>query len=150
MNGARGLLIATAAAFIVGCSVGLMGGILFMRFGGPGPPAGMGPGGMRGMRGERPRSPYFGPERPGMRGGPDRILPELERMLDLSPDQHERMLAILDRARRGHEAMRESVQVWIERELTPAQRERWKQLEERFERSPRGRWPREPRPPDRP
>jgi len=48
VNGTRGLLIATAAAFIVGCSVGLMGGMLFMHFG---PGMHGGPGGRFGSSG---------------------------------------------------------------------------------------------------
>jgi hypothetical protein len=77
-------------------------------------------------------------------------MPLLERTLNLSPAQRERIVAVLDRARREQVAQRESVQVWIERELTPSQRERWKQMELRFERSRRGRWSRGPMPPDRP
>jgi len=78
------------------------------------------------------------------------MLPVLERALSLSPEQHERLVAHLDRARRETAVVRESMQVWIENELTPEQRERWKRMEARFERSRRGRWPREPMPPDRP
>ncbi len=141
MNGTRGLVIAIAAAFVVGCSVGLMGGILFMRFAAPGPP-------MAGLHGPRP--PYFGPAGPGARGGPEQMLPRLERALQLSAEQHDRIVAILDGARHGHAAMRESMHVEIERVLTPEQRERWRKLEERFERPRRGRWSREPMPPDRP
>lgn len=151
MNGTRGLIIATAAAFIVGCSVGLMGGILFMRFAGPGPHGGPMFGGMRGARPpflER-RGPG-GPGRPGIRGGPERWIPWLERELDLSPGQHERIVAVLDRARKEQVAQRESLHVWIERELTPDQRARWKQMENRFERSRRGRGFRGPMQPDRP
>lgn len=145
MNGARGLVIATAAAFIVGCSVGLMGGIVFMRFAAPGPNGERMFGPMRG-----PRPPFLERGGRGMAGGPERMMPVLERALDLSPAQRERIVAVLDRARHHQVALRESVQVWIERELTPAQRERWKQMEQRFERSRRGRWSREPMPPDRP
>ena len=145
MNGARGLVIATAAAFIVGCSVGLMGGILFMRFAAPRP---HGEPMFGAMRGARP--PFFDRGERGMPGGPERMMPGLERALDLSPAQRERIVAVLDRARHQQVAMRESVQVWIERELTPEQRERWKQMEERFERSRRGRWSHGPMAPDRP
>lgn len=142
MNGTRGLVIAVAAAFIVGCSMGLMGGILFMRFG----PAGAHPHWMPGaMHGGPP--PFEG------RGGPghmERMLPMLGRELDLSPEQRERLVRHLDRAREEHGAVRESMRVWIERELTPGQRERWKRLEERFERSRRGPGAGGARTPDRP
>lgn len=137
MNGTRGLVIATAAAFIVGCSVGLMGGILFVHFVAPR---------LHG-RSEFGTERGFGP--PGRGGrGPERMLPELDRALSLTPEQHGRILTALDRARDEQVAVRESVHVWIERELTPEQRERWKQMEERFERTRRGRWSRGPMPPD--
>lgn len=141
MNGVRGLLIAITASFIVGCSVGLVGGIVFMRVAGPPGLAGLRPG-------ENARIRYSGPERRGM-GRPDRVLPALERSLDLSSEQRERLVAQLDRARRHHAALRDSTRIWIERELTPEQRERWRRMEERFERSRPGRGPRG-RPPDWP
>lgn len=142
MNGTRGLIIATAAAFIVGCSVGLMGGILFMRLGGAGMHDGFMPGGRFGgpTRFER----HVGP------GPPEGMLPMLGRELGLSPDQHDRILRQIDRARMRHGAVRESMHVWIERELTPEQRERWKEIEERFDRSRRGSRTRGPRSHDRP
>lgn len=127
MNGTRGLIIATTAAFIVGCSVGLMGGILLTHFGGPrwhGEPR---PGG-RGARFER----RIGP------GPPEGMLPMMERELALTPEQHERIVRLIDRTRAQHAAARESMHVWIGRELTPEQGERWKAMEERFERSRRG------------
>lgn len=145
MNGARGLVIATTAAFIVGCSVGVMAGISFMRFGPPGYHDGPTFGDPRG-----PRPGFLGRGGPGLRGRPERVMPWLEQTLNLSPAQRERIVAVLDRARREQMAQRESVQVWIERELNPTQRERWKQMEARFERSRRGRWSRGPMPPDRP
>jgi hypothetical protein len=141
VNGARGLLIATAAAFIVGCSVGLMGGILFMRFAGPGSHRVF-------MKGER----HGGPPPFARRGGPgppEGMLRMMGRELDLSQDQHDRILQQIDRAGQQHRAVRESMHVWIERELTPEQRERWKRMEERFERSRRGSRSRGPRSHDR-
>ena len=127
MNGTRGLLIATAAAFIVGCSVGLMGGILFMRFGG-GPHGEFMRGGRSAKHGRFERRP----------GPPEGMLPMMARELDLSPEQHDRILRLIDRTREQHAAARESMHVWIDRELTPEQRERWKAMEQRFERSRRG------------
>lgn len=142
MNGTRGLIIATAAAFIVGCSVGLMGGILFMRFGGPGSHGGFGPGGRHG--GPHPF------ERRLVPGPPEGMLRMMVRELDLSPGQHDRILRQIDRARMQHGAVRESMHVWIGRELTPDQRERWNRMEERFERSRHdGRRSRAPRSRDR-
>jgi len=147
VNGTRGLVIATAAAFVVGCSVGLIGGMIFMHFVGPGhgpmfvhgrwgPP----PFEMRGgFRGER----HWGPR-------PEGLMPMLDRELNLSPAQRERIVAQLDRARRQQAAVRESTHVWIERELTPEQRARWKQMEERFEGWRRERRSRSPGAFDRP
>ena len=129
MNGSRGLVIATAAAFIVGCAVGLIGGLLFVHFVAPR------------LHGR----PEFGMARgpgPGRPGGRERLLTEMDQTLSLTPDQHQRVLADLDRARREQVAVRESVHVWIERELNPDQRERWKQMEERFARARRARWSR--------
>jgi Spy/CpxP family protein refolding chaperone len=122
MNGGRGLVIAIAAAFIVGCSVGLMGGILFARFALHGP---------RFMR--------HGPtmmERSGPRG-PERLLSVLDDELKLTPDQHARIVAILDRTRQKGQAVRDSMEAEISRVLTPDQQQRWKDMESRFERSRR-------------
>src|SRR5439155_1050538 len=69
---------------------------------------------------------------PGRPGGRERLLTEMDQTLSLTPDQHQRVLADLDRARHAQVAVRESVHVWIERELNPDQRERWKEMEERF------------------
>jgi len=141
MNGPRGIAIAVAASFIVGCSVGLMGGILFMRYAAPGLHGGIPPRGMPGGRG-----PFFG------RGGADgarheeHMLSLLEEELDLSPEQRERVRARIDAAWRHHVAARDSLHVWLERELTPAQRERWRELEQRLGMPPRGRGPRPPPP----
>lgn len=148
MNGVRGLIIATAAAFIVGCSVGLMGGILFMRLGAPG----VHPGFMAGRMHGRPPSHFGarGPRGPEGERHQERMITHLERELDLTPAQRERIVAQLDRARESHAAVRESMQVWLERELTPAQHERWKQLEARFERSRRGPGSDDPPSPGRP
>ena len=141
MNGTRGLVIATTAAFIVGCSLGLMGGILFMRFGGAGPHGGFMPGGRFG--GPTPFERRVGP------GPPEGMLRMLGRELDLTPEQHDRILRHIDRVREQQGAVRESMHVWIDRELTPEQRERWKAMEERFERSRRGSRFRGPRSHDR-
>lgn len=130
MNGTRGLVIATAAAFIVGCSVGLMGGIIFARF--------MLPGHSMFMRFRGDESRHYG-SGPGRRG-PDRLLPMLDETLKLTPQQHERIVGILDRARASNAAVRDSMQAEISRVLTPEQRARWKEMEDQFERSRRGRF----------
>lgn len=137
MNGTRGLLIATAAAFVVGCSVGLMGGILFMRWAVPGPHARF----ERGMRGGPP--PFMIRRGPGP-GHEERTLSLLERELNLTPEQHVRLIRVLDRARKEREALHDSLKIWLARELTPEQQARWKEVEEhriRSMRERRGRGP---------
>lgn len=136
MNGGKGVLIAAGAAFIVGCSVGLMGGILFMRSALPGSHGKYLSGGMRG--GYPQHFGSRGPRGPEGARHQERMISHLERELDLTPAQRERIVAQLDAARAGHAAVRESMQVWLERELTPGQHERWKKMEARFERSRRG------------
>ena len=127
MNGVRGLVIAIVAAFIVGCSIGMVGGIVFARFvlhpphfavGFRGPGAG-------------------GPGRPGGPHGHGPMLDMLERSLDLKPDQRARIERILEESGRGYAVVRESTHAAIERELTPDQRDRWRQVEERFLRERR-------------
>jgi Spy/CpxP family protein refolding chaperone len=139
VNGTRGVVIATAAAFIVGCAVGLMGGILFARLMLPGPRMFMR------MHGGEPR--FFGPG-PGRPGAGDRLLPMLDETLRLTPQQHERIVGILDRARHSNAAIRDSMEEEISRTLTPEQRAQWKEMEERFERSRHGPGRRISWPPD--
>jgi hypothetical protein len=141
VNGARGLVIAVVAALVVGFSAGLIAGIVFMRIGAPLPPPfaalrHMGPGGVheRGPAGMGPMG--MGP---GSRTGPGGLMARLERELDLTPVQRERILAALRDVRAHHLALRESTHVAIERELTPAQRERWRAMETEYRESWRGR-----------
>jgi Spy/CpxP family protein refolding chaperone len=126
MNGTRGLVIAVVAAFIVGCSAGLVGGILFTRFA-PQTQA----------TGRFERGGQEGPRRggPPRRRGP--TLEMLERRLDLTPEQRQRVEVLLEQSRKGYAQVRESTHAAIERELTPAQREEWKKLETRFPRERR-------------
>jgi Spy/CpxP family protein refolding chaperone len=123
MNGMRGLVIAIVAAFIVGCSAGMVGGILFTRFVMlPSAHVAARPGGPRHGGGQR---------------GPGPMLGMLERRLGLTPDQRQKIEGILEDSRHGYATVRESTHAAIERELTPAQREQWRQLEERFPRERR-------------
>src|SRR5262245_37477388 len=136
MNGGRGLVIGILAAFILGCSLGMVSGILFARLTlGPWGPPHWGHGG----------PPPGGPPR-----GPGPMLEMLERDLDLTPDQRDRIERILDESRRGYAVVRESTHAAIERELTPAQRDQWKQMEERFLRERRRGFGRPPWRGDRP
>ena len=148
MNGTRGLIIAIAAAFIVGCSVGLMGGIVFSRL------VGYGPGPPFGRHGGPPV--FFERSFPGGPSRGERVFTYMSREIDLNPEQRKRIEVLIDNARRQHEAVRESTEAALDRELTPAQRARWRGLEQemgmhrRREGPPPGEPGREGPPPDRP
>ena len=135
MNGNRGLVIAIAAALIAGCAAGMVGGILLARFGMI--PAMHYAGGPRGPHGGGPR-------------GTGSMLERMGRDLDLTAEQRERIEDILEESRRGYAVVRESTHAAIARELTPAQRERWTQMEERFLRERRRGFGRPPWRGDRP
>jgi hypothetical protein len=122
MNGTRGLVIAMLAAFIVGCSLGMAGGIVFARF--------------VVTPQTHQLSRLFGPG-PGAPHGQAPVLGMLERRLRLTPEQKDRVDKILEDSRRGYAVVRESTSAAIERELTPGQRDEWKQMEERFLRERR-------------
>ena len=74
----------------------------------------------------------------------------MEHRLDLTADQKTRVERILEESRRGYAQVRESTHAAIARELTPAQREEWKQMEERFLRERRHGFGRPPWRGDRP
>jgi len=78
------------------------------------------------------------------------MLERLEHDLDLTPDQRDRIERILEESRRGYAVVRESTHAAIARELTPAQGEKWKQMEERFLRERRRGFGRPPWRGDRP
>jgi Spy/CpxP family protein refolding chaperone len=127
VNGARGLVIAVLASFLVGCSMGLMGGILIARFV---------------LHPPSPRLAWRHPE-PGMRPrGP--VLEMIERRLDVTAAQRARIEAILDSSRVAYAAVRESTHAALRRELRPEQRGALDRMEARIMRERRGG---EPRPP---
>jgi len=134
MNGRRGLVIGILAAFVVGCSLGMVGGILCARFG---------------VNRWGHAAGHGGP-REGGHGGPGPMLEMMEHRLDLTADQKVRVERILEESRRGYAQVRESTHAAIARELTPAQREEWKQMEERFLRERRHGFGRPPWRGDRP
>ena len=148
------IIISLLATFLIGCSLGLMGGMLFTHLLAthehwrPGmPPGHEGPwrfGGARGPGG--PRVPG-GAEGPGPQLG--EALPRLEWALDLTPEQLARIQPKVLATRREFAAVRESLRIRIESELTPAQRERWRQMqhERGFPGEPRGPWGRAHRAP---
>ena len=112
----------------------MVGGIVFTRFVMP-----------RAGHFSGPFGPHFG--RPH---GPGPMLDMLERRLDLRPEQRDRIERILETSRQGYAVVRESTHAAIERELTPEQREQWRQVEERFLRERRRGFGRPPWREDRP
>lgn len=136
------IVLALVAAFLIGASVGLMGGIFFT------------------LQTHRPPGPFFEGRGRGM-GGPGvfervggevgrrvvrnvRVMTHLRGALDLSDEQVARIEPLVERSHAAMGAERESLRVRIERVLTPGQRERWRRLEARRgfpgeTRGPRGR-----------
>jgi hypothetical protein len=135
MNGTRGLVIAVAAALLVGFSLGMVGGIVFMRFAWPGRPH------LAVLPHVFPGGP--GPGLPGLHGpdgglGPGRLLAHLERTLDLTPAQREAVRETLRQARERRVAMHESTRVAIERVLTEKQRAEWRRMEQLYQHDRHG------------
>ena len=142
------IIISLLAMFLSGAALGLMGGIYFSHrmhakaMGLPDPPHGgmflgrpfAGPGG--GPGGPR------GPGRRGMRDPIEDVLPRLTRMLELSPEQVERIAPKVSATRGQFAAVRESLHARIESELTPEQIKRWREMRERMDHPgrPRGPW----------
>ena len=124
MSERRNLVIAIVVAFVFGIAggmIGTLGTIAAMHHGGR-PFFSHGKrvhveGGPRGVRGERGRP------------SPERMI---FRQLDLTDEQRTRIEEILDSARPRYAAVRESTRAEIDRVLTPEQRAKWKELEERF------------------
>ena len=66
---------------------------------------------------------------PGGRPPLEQVLPRLARELDLKPDQIERIRPKVVESQKQFEAARESLRSRIDVELTPAQRQRWHDME---------------------
>jgi Spy/CpxP family protein refolding chaperone len=115
-------VVAVVAAFFIGCSAGLIGGVALARFVGP----------------HSPRAEWREGGRGRMPGRESMLVPRLAQALDLTDAQRVKIEALFERARHDHEAVRDSVRAAIERELTPEQLSRWRKIESRFPRSPRG------------
>lgn len=129
MNERRNLIIAIVVAFVFGLAGGVTGTLATIAIahhhgGRPIFAGGRHPGDAGEWRRGR------GPGRPGMRGrpGPERVLNQL----DLSAEQRPRIEEILDAARPRYAAVRESTRAEIDRVLTPAQRAKLKELEDRY------------------
>ena len=130
------IVLALVSALCLGSAFGFMGGVVFSRavlrhHDGP---SLIEHGRRFGRRG--------GPDGPGDHGvpSPRNILPHLQRMLDLTPEQSEAIRVEIEGTRGDFARVRDSLHARIERHLTPAQREEWRaQMRERIPGEPRGR-----------
>lgn len=122
------IVIALVATFLIGASLGLMGGIFFAMH-------------QRPFRAELRAGGAFhpgpGPE-PGLLGPPDRrvmrhvmVMPRLREALDLTDAQAAAIEPLIEQTHRTMGEARDSLRARIERVLAPEQRERWRRLEER-------------------
>lgn len=117
----RATVIALVVAFVLGLSLGINGGLFLGHHFSPPPPwAERGPGG-------------HGPRRGGPEGPP---LERIARLLDLTPEQHERIRARIDSTRSRTRDLHDTLRAAIEAELTPEQRSRWRALQPRHRRHP--------------
>ena len=131
------MIVAVISALCLGVSLGFMGGVMFSHHL-------LGGGGLHGMdfghhgwRGFRHGAP--GP--PGV-PSPRAIVPHLTRMLDLTPAQADAIRGEIERTRGDFAQVRDSLHVRIERHLTPAQRDKWREVSrERNFDGPGGRDP---------
>lgn len=123
------IVIALVATFLIGASLGLMGGIFFAMH-------------QRPFHAEWRAGGAFrpGPGRePGLLGRVvDRrvlrhvaVMPRLREALDLTDAQAAEIEPLIEATHRTMGEARDSLRARIERVLTPEQRERWRRLEER-------------------
>jgi hypothetical protein len=126
----RKWILGLIAAFLFGVTCGAVGalGVVALYHQRPGPPPFLSadPGF---ERGDRARKGRRGDRREGRRPPMERLL---TRHLDLSDGQRAAVARILDSARPRYAAIRESTHAEIDRILTPEQRDRLKQFEDRF------------------
>lgn len=128
------IVVALVATFLIGASLGLMGGILFSMSQRP----------PRALWVERAPSMRGAGRSPAMEGRLPRhlrVLPRLRKALDLTDAQVARVESLVVQTHASMETSRDSLRARIERVLTPAQRERWRRLEaeHRFPGESRGR-----------
>jgi len=139
MNGSRGMILAVSASLIVGCAIGLICGVLFARsmFSVPHPPFGGEHGFGRGPR------------------GPAMVMGYLERELNLSKDQSDKIEKLVSASRADVDSIRAETRQQILQVLTPEQRTKWERMDRRmFHHGGPPRGPGEPGdeppPPDKP
>lgn len=117
------IVLAVVSAMFMGVALGFMGGIFFSHHmtmrGEPGWP----------MRMHGPRGMMHGPGRPFMGPPPaEVVMPQLNRMLDLTPEQRSAIRAELEQTSDHMAIERDSLRARIERHLDPAQRKRFDRM----------------------
>jgi hypothetical protein len=127
------LVLSLVVATLLGCAMGFIGSVIMARA----------------TFGEMP--PMFAHRDhggPGGPGGPENHGARFERLahaLDLTPEQVARLKPRVEATRKQFDALRDSMHAQIDRELTPAQREKFKKLQAMrpFPRPghDRGAWP---------
>jgi len=118
-----GFIIALAAALLSGVSLGLIAGILSVKY----VLRAWTPYAMEHHRGPGGPGDHGGPGGPGGPGGVPPGVLRLERELDLNQAQRDSVEAIVQRSHARFEAMRDSLRHQIEAQLTPKQREQWRE-----------------------
>jgi len=124
------LIVAMISALCLGSALGFAAGVVFSHHA------------MGLERHFEPRGERFG--RRGPPGEPSAriIVPHLVRMLDLTPEQASAIRGEVEATRTDFAQVRDSLHARIERHLTPAQRDRWREMvEERPPGAPRGHDP---------
>jgi hypothetical protein len=125
------VIVAMISALCIGMAFGFTGGVLFSHH-------------ALGMRPRLEGRPARF-ERRGPPGEPSArsIVPHLVRMLDLTPEQADSIRGEVEASRADFAQVRDSMHARIEHHLTPAQRDRWREMvKERPHGAPRGRDPR--------
>jgi hypothetical protein len=135
------LVLAVVSALCMGMAFGFVGGVVFSRHVLHG-----GSGFARMFERHFDHGGRFGMQRRGGLPSPRTIVPRLQRMLDLTPAQADAIRGEIERTRGDFAQVRDSLHARIERHLTPAQRDRWREMvKEGPPGEPRGRDPRHDR-----
>jgi len=126
------VIVAMVSALCTGLALGFAGGVLFSHHAlGIGPPMA-----------ERGFPRHGPPGEPSART----IVPRLVRLLDLTPGQADSIRKEVEASRADFAQVRDSLHARIERHLTSAQRDKWRDMvRERHSETPRGRDPRSSR-----
>ncbi len=128
------MIVAAISALCLGIALGFMGGVMFSRH--------MLLDGRHPEMGSGRRSWHMfhhGPQGPPGTPSPRMLMPRLQRLLDLTPEQADAIRAEIERSRGDFAQVRDSLHARIERHLTPSQRERWRSMERnRFPGGPGG------------